>query len=83
MYLYLIIVHFDQTSQSRVMKNVHHFKLVHHPRFEWSTTMHDLGCKVSSSKSMYNKIVLNDYSLFLIGLYFFFSTMIEKKCHDE
>ena len=47
---YLVVVNLYQTSQSWMVKYIHHFELIHHPVFIRARPMHDLGSKVTSGK---------------------------------
>ena len=49
---YLVVVNLYQTSQSWMVKYIHHFELIHHPVFIRARAMHDLGSKVTSGKSV-------------------------------
>ena len=66
-HLVLGVVHLDQTDQTRMMKNIHHLELVHHPGLV-ASTVHHLGGKVASSESVGDHGVILSGSLALLDI---------------
>ena len=66
-HLVLGVVHLDQTDQTRMVKNIHHLELVHHPGLV-ASTVHHLGGKVASSESVGDHGVILSGSLALLDI---------------
>ena len=69
-HLVLGVVHLNQTDQTRMMKDIHHLELIHHPVLVRTRPMHNLGSKVTASKSVHNNEGIVKILLLLLDLDF-------------
>jgi len=66
-HLVLVVIDLDQTDEARVVEDIHHFKLIQHPRLV-GVAIHHLGSKVAPSESIWDHSVILSWSLRLLDI---------------